>query len=163
MGTNLNNTSLKIQGAVIVVANPDDTAATEGTNTHTQDTTENRVGGRNRHTDLGSEGKVKRGSSDSTDHTQHEQGRGVLEVRDRDDLGTDGIGDTATDTDSTSKLKNGTENHSLDVGQRPRGHGRSPRVGGIVGTNVPSVEERKDGTNGQEVVELVERHLDGWG
>jgi hypothetical protein len=158
--THLDNTSLEVDGTVVLIANPDDTTAAEGTNTHTKDGTEDGVSGRDGHTELGGDGEVTGGGRDGADHTEHEKGGGVGEVVDRDDLGSDGISDTAANTNGTGEFENGAEDHGLDVGHGAGGDGRSPGVGGIVGTNVPRVEEREDGTDGKKVIELMESHGD---
>ena len=62
------------------------------------------MGGRDGHTNLGSKGEVEGGSNDSADHAQHEQGGGLVEGVDVDNLCPDGIGDTTTDTDGASEF-----------------------------------------------------------
>ena len=146
--------------ALLVVANPDDTIGTKSTNTHTEDTTQNRVSSRDGHTDTSSESEVARRSNDGADHTKHEESRLVVKSLDIDNLGSDGVGNTATDTEGTTKLHDGGTQHGLDIGNGAGGDGAGPRVGDIVRTNVPGVEEGKDCAYREEVVVLVEgRHL----
>jgi hypothetical protein len=72
------------------------------------------VSGRDRHTEAGGDGKVDGGSGDSTDHAQHQQGRVPLEGLDVDDLGSDGICDTSTYSNTVTEwlVSNG---HTIPV------------------------------------------------
>jgi hypothetical protein len=169
-----------------VEVGPDDVVGTDKRNTHTNDTTHDGVSGGNSETHAGAEGEPGSGTDDGAHHTEHKKRGVVLEGVDVDDLGTDGISDTGTDTDGTGEFEDRTESHGLDV---PDGSGRDrggPGVGNIVGTyddddllvgdifarrdaarrgkrtNVPGIKEREDGADGEDVVELVERHSDGW-
>lgn len=119
------------------------------------------MSGRDGHTDASSESEVERRGQDGADHTEHEQGGGLDELVDVDNLSSDGVGDTTTNTDGTGEFEDRGTAHGLEVGQRPGGDGRGPGVGDIVGTNVPGVEEGEDGSYREEVIVLVERHLDG--
>lgn len=113
---------------------PDNIVGTNERNTHTNDTTHDGVSGRDGETHASAEGKPGSGTDDSAHHAEHEKRRVALEGVNVDDLGTDGISDTGTDTDGTGKFEDGTESHGLDV---PDGTGRDrggPGVGNIVGT-----------------------------
>lgn len=160
--TNLNNTLRDVDGAVVLVADPGDTVATESAHTHTKDTAEDGVGGRDRETKLGSHGEVAGGSDNGADHAEHEKLGSVVEGLGIDNLGADGISDTATDADGADELHHDSATHGLEVGDGARRDGAGPRVGDIVGTDVPGVEEGKDGADGEEVVELRETHDGGF-
>lgn len=118
----------------LVELGPVDTVGADESNTHSDDTTHDGVGGGDRKTNPGADGKVDGGSNDSAHHAEHEKGRIALKQVNIDDLGSDSIGDSGTDTDSSGEFKDGTQSHGLDVGD---GSGRNrcgPRVGDIVGT-----------------------------
>jgi hypothetical protein len=66
--TNLNNTLLDVNATLFIVANPGDTLTTKGTNTHTEDTTKDRVSGGNGETKTGSHGEITSRSDDSANH-----------------------------------------------------------------------------------------------
>jgi len=119
VNTNLDNTILDVDGAVILVANPGNTAATKSTNTHTKDTAEDRVSGGNGETKTGSHGEV---SGRSTNHTQHKQSRAVIESLDVDNLCSDSVCDSTTNTKTTSELHDTGTDHGLEVAKRARGH-----------------------------------------
>lgn len=154
--TNLDDTLLDINRAIVLVANPSNTTATKGTETHAEDTAKNRVGSRDGETEASSESKINRRGNDGADHTEHKNLGLILERVDVDNLGADSVGNTATDTEGTSELHGGGTDHGLEVGDGPRRDGTGPRVGDIVGTDVPSIEEGKDCANGKEVVVLGE-------
>lgn len=136
--TNLDNTLIDVNFSVRL-ADPDDAATAEGTDTHAQDTSEDGVGSGDGHTDPGGDGEVDGGSNDSTGHSQHKQGRGIVEGGNINNLGPDGISDTTTNTYGAGKLEDGGTDHSLEVGDGAGRDGRCPRVGHIVGTDVPGV------------------------
>lgn len=154
--TNLDDTLLDINRAIVLVANPGNTTATKGSNTHTEDTAKNRVGSGDGETEASSESKIDRRGNDGADHTEHEKLRLVLEGADVDNLGSDSVGNTATDTEGTSELHGGGTDHGLEVGDGPRRDGAGPRVGDIVGTDVPTIKEGEDCADGKEVVVLGE-------
>lgn len=154
LNTNLDNTLLDVNAALFVVANPGNTLATKSTNAHTEDTTKDGVSGRNGETKTGSHGEVTSRSNDGANHAQHEKSRAIIKSRDIDNLSSNGVGDSTANTKSASELHDTGTDHGLKVADGPRGHGRSPRVGDIVGTDVPSVEEGKDCAYREEVVIL---------
>jgi len=92
------------------------------------------MGGGNWHTELGSKGEVDGGGDQSTGHSEHENRWVGLEEADVDNLGADGVGDTATDTKGTGELADGGQDHGLLEGDGVGGDGCSPGVGNIVGT-----------------------------
>lgn len=114
--TNLNDTLLDIYRAVLLVADPGDTRAAKSANTHSQDTTEERVSGGNGETKAGSESEVGGRSNNGTDHTQHEHLRAVIEGIDGDDLGSDGVCDSPADAEGTGELHHTGTQHGLHVG-----------------------------------------------
>ena len=98
LGTNLDNTILDVDRTIIFVANPGNTTATESTNTHTKDTTKDRVSGGNRETKTGSHSEVGRRSNDSANHTQHEKSRAIGESINIDNLCSDSVCNSTTNT-----------------------------------------------------------------
>lgn len=56
----------------------------------------------------------------------------ALEGRVGDDAVLDGISGASTDSDGSDELENGTEDHSLAVGDGAGGDTGSPRIGNIV-------------------------------
>lgn len=118
VNTNLDNAILNVDRTVILVANPGNTAATESTNTHTKDTAEDRVSSGNRETETGSHGEVSGRSNNSANHTQHKQGRAVVESLDVDNLCSDSVCDSATNTKTTSELHDTGTDHGLEVAER---------------------------------------------
>lgn len=88
---------------VDVSSPPLNAIGSQSSNAHTDHTAHDGVGGRDRHTKAGSDGEVDGGSRDSADHTQHQQGRVLLEGLDVDDLGSDGICDTSTYTNTIAE------------------------------------------------------------
>src|SRR6478735_5214449 len=118
MNTNLDNTILNVDGTVILVANPGNTAATKSTNTHTKDTAEDRVSGGNGETKTGSHGEVSGRSNNSANHTQHKQSRAVVESLDVDNLCSYSVCDSTTNTKTTSELHNTGTDHGLEVAKR---------------------------------------------
>lgn len=98
LGTNLDNTILDVDRTIIFVANPGNTTATESANTHTKDTTKDRVSGGNRETKTGSHSEVGRRSNDSANHTQHEKSRAIGESINIDNLCSDSVCNSATNT-----------------------------------------------------------------
>lgn len=144
LNANLNNTLLDINGTAVTVANPSNATATKSTDAHTKDTTKDRMGSGNRETETSGHGEVTSGGDNSANHTEHEKSRAVSESVDVDDLGSDGVCDSTTNTETASELHDTGTDHGLEVAQRAGGDGRRPRVGDIVGTNVPGVEEGKD-------------------
>lgn len=117
MFTNLDNALRDVNGPIVLVADPDDTVTTEGTNTHTQDTTEDGVSGGDGHTKPGGHSQVQGGGNDGAGHSEHEQRRGFFEGGDIDNLSPDGVGDTATNTHSAYKFQDDGTAHGLDVGE----------------------------------------------
>lgn len=103
-GTHLDHTLLDIEGTVVLVSNPSHAAAAEGTDTHAEDTTKDGVRGGHGHADPRSNSQVGRRGNDGAHHAQHQQSRRAVESLSVDDLGADGVGHTATNTESTSKL-----------------------------------------------------------
>lgn len=154
--THLNNTFLDVDAAVLVVANPGDTAATKSADTHTQDTAQDGVSSRDGKPEARGHGEVAGRGDDGANHAQHEQRGLVVKGTDVDDLGSDGVGYTSTDSEGTGELHEGGAQHGLEVGHGAGGDRAGPRVGDIVGTNVPRIEEGEEGADGKEVVVLVE-------
>ena len=122
MNTNLDNTILNVDGTVILVANPGNTAATKSTNTHTKDTAEDRVSSGNGETKTSSHGEVSGRSNNSANHTQHKKSRAVVESIDVDNLCSDSVCNSATNTETTSELHDTGTDHGLEVAKRARGH-----------------------------------------
>ena len=122
MSTNLDNTILNVDRTIVFVANPGNTTATESTNAHTKDTTKDRVSGGNRETKTGSHSEVASRSNNSANHTQHKQSRAVVESLDIDNLCSDSVCDSTTNTESTSELHDTGTKHSLEVAQRAGRH-----------------------------------------
>jgi hypothetical protein len=119
------------------------------------------VGCGHRQADLGGEGQVQGGGNDGTHHAEHEHGGAVRKLLGVDDLGADRVSDAGTHPDGTTKLHDGRDHHGLEILDGPRRHRGCPCVGHIVGTDIPGIEEGEYGAKGEEVVKLVERHLEG--
>lgn len=154
--TNLNNALLDIQRAVLLVADPGDALVAKSADAHPQDTAEERVGGGNGETKAGSKSEIGGRGDDGADHAQHEHGGAVAEGLGVDDLGPDGVGDPAADSQGAGELHDGGAHHGLHVRDGAGRDGRGPRVGHIVGADVPGVEEGKDCAHREEVVVLTE-------
>ena len=152
---------LDVDGPVLLVADPGYAVAAEGTDTHAQHAAEDGVRGGNGHAEAGGHGEVQRRSDDGADHAEHEQGGLVVKGGDVDDFGADGVGDAAAHAEGAGEFHDGGAEHGLDVSDGAGGDGGGPRVGDIVGADVPGVEEGEDGAYREEVVVLVEGHGHG--
>jgi hypothetical protein len=124
--TNLNNTLLDIYRTVLLVANPGDTGAAKGTDTHAQDTAKDRVGSRNGETKAGSKGEVAGRGNDGTNHAQHEKSRALIKGLDVDDLCSDSISNSATNAEGAAELHDTGANHGLEVADGTGGNRRGP-------------------------------------
>lgn len=113
---------------------PVDTVSADGSDTHSDDTAHDGMGSRDWHTEARGQGEVEGGGDEGTGHSQHEDGWVGLEELGGEDLGANGIGDTATDTEGTSELHNGGQNHGLLEGDGSRRDGCGPSIGDIVST-----------------------------
>ena len=71
-------------------------------------------------------------SSKSTSESKHLDTGVALESRGGNDSVLDGVCGSRTNRDSTKHLEDGTEDHSLSVGDGPGGDGGGPRVGDII-------------------------------
>tara|TARA_R110002003_G_scaffold62_15_gene5654 strand:- start:6778 stop:7026 length:249 start_codon:yes stop_codon:yes gene_type:complete len=72
------------------------------------------------------------GTGKSASKRKHLNTSVALEGGARDDSVLDGVGGTGTDRDGADHFEDGTENHSLAIGDRARRDRGSPRVGDIV-------------------------------
>lgn len=88
---------------VDVSSPPLDAIGSQSSNAHTDHSAHDGVSGRDRHTETGGDGEVDGRRGDSADHTQHQQGWVLLEGLDVDDLGSDGICDTSTYTNTIAE------------------------------------------------------------
>lgn len=102
------------------------TIRTHSGHAHANDTTHDGVSGGDGETDSSSHSEVEGGSSDSADHAKHEKTGIVLEEGSIDDLGSDGIGDTGTDTKGASEFHNRGEDHGLEICDGPGTDGSGP-------------------------------------
>lgn len=119
----LDNTLLNINRAILLVANPGNTRAAKGTDTHTEDTAKNRVSSGNGETEPGGHGEVTGRGDNSADHTEHKQARALVKCLDVDNLGSNSVGNTTTNTKSTTELHDSSTNHGLEVADGAGGNG----------------------------------------
>ena len=113
---------------------PVNSLSSNGCDTHADDTSHDRVGGGDWKTDAGSEREVDGGGDEGAGHSQHENSWVGLEEVDWDNLGLDGVGDTATNTNGTGELAYRSQDHGLLKGDGMGRDGCGPRVCNIVRT-----------------------------
>lgn len=109
-----------------MVANPCDTITTKGTNTHTQNTTKDRVSSRHGETKARSKSKITSRGDNSADHTQHKKSRAIVKGTDINDLCSDSVRNTTTNTKRTGELHDTGADHGLEVADGARRHRRRP-------------------------------------
>jgi hypothetical protein len=128
---------------------------------------------------LGAPHDPDRSTSERTGKGEHLNTSVALERIGRNDAVFDRLSGTGTDSDGAYHLEDGAENHSLAVGNRAGRNRGSPCVSDIVwellawngrrarravltSTVVVGIEERKEGTDGEHIVVLVELRHSCW-
>lgn len=100
----------------LVELGPVNTIGANQSDTHANNTAHDGVSSRDGKTNASTEGEVDGRGDNGAHHAKHEEGGIILELVNVDDLCSDGISDSGTDTDGSCEFEDGSQGHSLEVG-----------------------------------------------